>query len=83
MGARVLLGLCLLEGLEDAVPDLDCRIQALQPRSELRELVVTEVAVRGTGGEDQVVVRRPAPAAGRGCWRRPASSPGPRRPSRP
>jgi hypothetical protein len=56
-----------LEGAEDAAAQLQGVVDALHARGELGELVVAEVGLPGTGGDDQLVVlqhRRPAQHAG-------------------
>ena len=57
MPSRILFGLRLLEGLENAVPNRDSVSQRLHPGRELLELIMPEVTVSRTRGEDQIVVR--------------------------
>ena len=68
----LLVGLALgpFEGGHDAPADLEGVVEALQPRRRPLPLVVPEVGVPDTGGEDQVVVGKLTvgehdPAAGR------------------
>jgi len=45
-----------LEAAEDAPPQLECVVDALHPRRELREVVVAEVRLASTRGDDERVV---------------------------
>src|SRR4030095_6470991 len=56
MGKWIFFGLGLLERLQDLVADRLRIREGLQTRRVRLELLVTEVAVRGAGGEDQGVV---------------------------
>src|SRR5271154_1943939 len=56
MADWIFLGLRLFEYLQDLVSTRNSVGQALHARGELLKFVMTEVAVRGARGEDQVIV---------------------------
>jgi len=56
VAARIFLGLGQLEGPEDPVSNRDRIREALQPRCESREFVVSEIAVPDSGRQDQMIV---------------------------
>src|SRR2546425_3510502 len=58
VAARVFLGLGLLEGAQDPVPNRDRIREALQPRRESREFVVPEVVMPDSGRQDENIVRK-------------------------
>src|SRR3954465_9970240 len=57
MPARIFFRLRLFERLQDLVAGRQGIGEALQPWRELLKFLMTEIAMRGAGREDQVIVR--------------------------